>query len=62
MEGEEWYQPLRRTDDGNSCLIGDVLKSSAENGLEDNTLVILPSDNRCTPYIGNVTIEKAHGS
>lgn len=42
------------------AIIGNVLESLAEKGLEDNTLVIFTSDNGCAPYIGVVTIAEAN--
>ncbi len=41
--------------------IGQILKQIADSGIEDETLVILTSDNGCAPYIGAKDLEaKGH--
>lgn len=39
-------------------VVGNVLAALKENGLEDNTLLFLASDNGCAPYAGTEEMEK----
>ncbi len=40
-------------------VVGQVIKSLKDNGLDENTLVIFTSDNGCAPYAGTELMERA---
>jgi len=40
------------------AMVGRVLEAIEQNGVMDNTLVIMSSDNGCAPYIGVAELEK----